>query len=215
MWGGIRISGIRSLIGSLLCLPILFLSTNCMSSKSGEAIKRHSTPKEQYAKKTIAVLPVTEQWESNKGSLDSTIPLRNEISEKIDIKFKNGLQKSTIITSDKSYKIIKVNDNTKLLDEIGKTYANTGEIDYKQVDQLSKLLQCEYLVFSRIKIVKGDAIIAKVTTVTLEVFMIGKKEKEVVWGGAGTYKKGGVLGFGGAESQAVAEELVNLTFNSF
>ena len=203
------------LFAPIMCLSILILSTNCMSSKSGEAIKRHSTPKEQYAKKTIAVLPVAEQWESNKGSLDSTIPLRNEIGERIDTKFKSGLPNSTIMTSDKSYKILKVKENTKILDEIGKTYANTGEIDYKQVDQLSKLLQCEYLVFSRIKIVKGDAIIAKITTVTLEVFMIGKREKEVVWGGAGTYKKGGIFGFGGTEAQAAAEELVNLTFNSF
>ena len=206
---------VTRLIGPVLCLSILFLSVNCMSSKSGEAIKRHSTPKEQYAKKTVAVLPVMEQWESNKASTDSTIPLRNEISEKLNIKFKSGLPNATIITSNKSNIIIKENDKVKLLDEIGKTYANTGDIDNKQIAELSNLLKCEYLVFSRIKIIKGDAILAKVTGVTLEVFMIGKKEKEVVWGGAGTYKKGGILGFGGTESQSVAEELVNLTFNSF
>ena len=208
-------SGVRRLLSSLLCLPMLLLYVNCMSSKSGEAIKRHSTQKEQYAKKTVAVLPVMEQWESNKASTDSTIPLRNGISENLDIKIKSGLPNSTIITSNKSYKILKENGKIKLLDEVGKTYANTGDIDDKEIVALSNILKCDYLVFSRIKMVKGDAILAKVTGITLEVFMIGKNEKEVVWGGTGTYKKGGILGFGGTESGAVAEELVNLTFNSF
>jgi len=206
----------RTVIGYFLCLSVLMTSANCMSSKSGELIKSHSDSKDQYAKKVIAVFSVIEMSDDwKKVSTDSMVPLKNGINVNIDKKFKELLPNSTIINIDKSTKILKQNKKLGLLGDMGQTYAATGDFDDNQISTLSKLLKCDFIVFSRMKIGKGDAIIVKATGAMLEVFMIDSRKNEITWGGAGNYKKGGIYGFGGTNSEEVAEELVNLTFKSF
>jgi hypothetical protein len=55
----------------------------------------------------------------------------------------------------------------------------------------------------------------KAATITLEVSIVSKQTKEVVWGGSGSYRKGGVMGFGGVDDKYVAEELVKLVFSNY
>lgn len=44
---------------------------------------------------------------------------------------------------------------------------------------------------------------------SLEVVIIDKAKKEIVWGGSGEFKRGGVFGFGSTENNQAAEEWKN------
>jgi hypothetical protein len=101
------------------------------------------------------------------------------------------------------------------LEDLFKTYDVTGTYDIKTVNSLCDTLHADYLVVSKLTAGKMDAILTKAATITLEVSIVSKQTKEVVWGGSGSYRKGGVMGFGGVDDKYVAEELVKLVFSNY
>jgi len=193
---------------------LLLVVAGCMSTKNAE---KHQTAvpfsKSQFNGKSIAILPVSEAktsfaTESNRG-------LRLAVSEALD----NKATKLIATAKMSKYKMCAttLNDANKLnlLDELFKTYEVTGTYDNKTVVALCDTLNADYLIVSKLTAGKLDAILTKATTLTLDVSIVSKQTKEVVWGGTGTFRKGGIMGFGGVDDKEVAEELVNLAFSNF
>lgn len=202
----------RYLVGISMLLLLIFVG--CMSTRNAE---RHQTAvpfvKSQFNGKTIAILPVSEAktsfaTESNRG-------LRLAVSEALDNKATKLIATSKMSKHKMCATTLNDSNKLNLLDELFKTYEVTGSYDNKTIIALCDTLNADYLVVSKLTAGKTDAILAKATTLTLDVSIVSKKTKEVVWGGSGTYKKGGVMGFGGVDDKVVAEELVDLAFSSF
>jgi len=59
-----------------------------------------------------------------------------------------------------------------------------------------------------------DIMVSKATGASLEVTIINAAG-EVEWAGVGDFKRGGILGFGGADANEISEELVKLAFQNF
>lgn len=93
-----------------------------------------------------------------------------------------------------------------------KLYESTGFFDKKLLESLFHIFKSDFLVISRLKAEKMNIVIAKGFGASLEVIIIDKIKKEVVWGGSGEFKRGGIYGFGTTQNQAAAEELLRLVF---
>ena len=202
----------RYLVGISMLLLLIFVG--CMSTRNAE---KHDTVvpfvKSQFNGKSIAILPVSEAkssiaTESNRG-------LRLSSNEALDNKVTNLITTAKVT----KYKMtaMTLNDSNKLnlLDELFKTYEVTGTYDKKTIDALCSTLNVDYLVVSKLTAGKLDAILTKATTITLDVAIVSKQTKDVVWGGSGVFRKGGIMGFGGVDDKEVAEELVKLAFSNY
>ncbi len=189
-----------------------FLSS-CMNVRGSESIYDTPAPKENFAGKTIAVLPVKEQASL---STDSLLSLKVAINEKLDDKIKEKLSNSKIINSKTSVNILNDSGRLEVLDDLVKVYENTGVFDKKTLDSLFSLLKSDYIVFSRLKAEKmAIAIVGKGFGASLDVIIIDKNQKDIVWGGTGEFKRGGMLGFGTTQNKEAAEELIRLAFAKF
>jgi hypothetical protein len=207
----------KGLIGITLFLSIVMF-IGCLTTRSAEIHNTSGTlEKSQFTGKTIAVLPVKEtQVQMTGAGSESTVSLRIAINDKIDSKVIALMPNSKII----KYKTVTkaLNDESKLslIDDLAKTYENTGTYDNKSVNSICDVLKADFIVVGKLKAGKTDmSIIAKGMVATLEVSIISKQTKEVVWGGSGNYKKGGMMGFGGVDDKGAAEELVNLAFSTY
>lgn len=189
-----------------------FLSS-CMNVRGSESIYDAPASKENFAGKTVAVLPVKEQASL---STDSLLSLKVAINEKLDDKIKEKLSNSKIISSKTSVNILNDSGRLAVLDDLVKVYENTGVFDKKTLESLFSLLKSDYIVFSRLKAEKmAVAIIGKGFGASLDVIIIDKKQKDVVWGGTGEFKRGGMLGFGTTQNKEAADELIQLAFQKF
>lgn len=202
----------KYLVGISMLLLLIF--AGCMSSRNAE---RHPTAnpfaKSQFNGKSIAILPVNESKTS--FSTESNRGLRLAVNEALDNKVANLIAAAKTTKYKMCAKTLNDSNKLNLLDELFKTYEVTGTYDNKTIISLCDTLKADYLVVSKLTAGKTDAILAKATTITLEVSIVSNHTKEVVWGGTGTYRKGGIMGFGGVDDKSVAEELVNLAFSSF
>jgi hypothetical protein len=202
----------RYLVG--ISMLLLLILVGCMSTRSAE---RHQTAipftKSQFVGKSIAILPVSEAkttfaTESNRG-------LRLAVSEALDNKATKLIETGKISKHKMCASTLNDSNKLNLLEDLFKTYEVTGSYDNKTIIALCDTLNADYLVVSKLTAGKTDAILAKATTITLDVSIVSRQTKEVVWGGTGTYRKGGVMGFGGVDDKAVAEELVRLAFSNY
>ena len=195
----------------------LFALNGCMSMRNAE---RHdtSTPfvKAQFDGRTIAVLPVSEGKIYTSMATESTRNLKIAINEEIDKKIAKLIPSAKVLTFKDTATTLNDLSKLSLLEDLFKTYEVTGSYDKKAVDALCDTLKADYLVVSKITVGKMDAsIIMKAVQSTLDTAIVSKQTKDVVWGGSGSYKKGGTLGFGGSEDKDVARELVELAFSKY
>lgn len=196
----------------LFCIMLL-LAGGCMNVRGSETIGETSMSKEQFAKKTIAALPVKEQ---SALSTDSLLSLKVAINEKLDDKLKEKLPDSRIIDTKTSVDILNDKGKLGLLDDLIKTYESTGVFDKRMVDSLCSVLHSDYIVFSRLKAEKmAVAILGKGFGASLEVLIISKSQNQIVWGGSGEFKRGGIFGMGTTQNKSAADELIRLAFLKF
>lgn len=196
-----------------LCFVLLIFCGGCMNVRGSESTADTVVPKEQFSGKSVAALPVKDQASL---STDSLMSLKVAINEKLDNKLKEKLPASKIIVTKTSVDILNDKGKLSLLDEIIKTYESTGVFDKKTIDALCGILKSDYIVFSRLKAEKMSvSILGKGFGASLEVMIVGRAQKKVVWGGSGEFKRGGILGAGTTQNKQAAEELVNLAFHKF
>lgn len=201
-------------LGVSLLLSLVLIG--CMSTRSAQR-QQTAVPfeKSQFNARSIAVLPSSEGTVSGMPATESTRNLRLATNEALDHKVKELLPTARITGGKLSATTLNESNKLDLLEKLFKTYEVTGTYDDNTVDALCDALNADYLVVSKLTAGKTDAILAKAATVTLEVSIVSKQKKEIVWGGSGVYRKGGVMGFGGVDDKYVAEELVSLVFSKF
>lgn len=196
-----------------LVSSILFVFTGCMSIRNSDEIGTKILSKEQFNGKTIAVLPVRA---TAAQSTDSVLSLRIALNEKLDSKFKMILPNATILTTTISVKTLSGNKKLDIVDNLIKTYESMGVLDKNLLDSLFTTLNCDYIVFSKLNAEKKDfSFLAKGFMASLEILVIDKTKKEIVWGGTGDFKKGGIYGFGATAAKESASELVNIAMSKF
>lgn len=200
----------------LSCCIFLFLLltiSGCMNVRGSETINDAPVSKAEFSKKTIAVLPVKEQATL---STDSLLSLRVALNDQLDDKIKEKLPESKIIDTKTSVNILNNQNKLGLLDDFIKTYDSTGVFDRRMIDSMCSVLKTDYIVFSRLKAEKMSVgIVGKGFGASLEVAIISKAGHDVVWGGAGEFKRGGIFGAGGTDNKKAAEELIRLAFAKF
>ena len=198
----------------LLLVGVIALNlSSCMTVRGSESMNSQVVSKEQFANKKIAIFPVKAQTAL---TTDSLLSLRTALNEKIDEKIKGKLPDSTIIDTKTTINILNDSGKLEILDDIVRVYDNTGIFDKKLTSHLFNIVKSDYIVFSRLKAEKMSiAFMGKGFGASLEVVIIGKSQNDVIWGGSGEYKRGGVLGFGTTENKTAAEELIRLAFQNF
>jgi hypothetical protein len=198
----------------LLLVGVIALNlSSCMTVRGSESMNSQVVSKEQFANKKIAIFPVKAQTAL---TTDSLLSLRTALNEKIDEKIKGKLPDSTIIDTKTTINILNDSGKLEILDDIVRVYENTGVFDKKLTSSLFNIVKSDYIVFSRLKAEKMSiAFMGKGFGASLEVVIIGKSQNDVIWGGSGEYKRGGVLGFGTTENKTAAEELIRLAFQNF
>lgn len=198
----------------LLLVGVIALNlSSCMTVRGTESMNSQVISKEQFANKKIAIFPVKAQTAL---STDSLLSLRTALNEKLDDKMKEKLPNSTVIDTKTTSNILNDSGKLEILDDIVRVYDNTGIFDKKLTSSLFNIVKSDYIVFSRLKAEKmAVAFVGKGFGASLEVVIIGKSQNDVIWGGSGEYKRGGVFGFGTTENKAAAEELIRLAFQNF
>ena len=186
-------------------------SFGCMNVRGTETITSTSVDKEQFRNKKIAIMPVKEQTAL---STDSLLSLRTAINEKLGNKLRDKLSGVKIIDVTSAMNTLNNKNKLGTLDEALKTYDSTGVFDHRMVSALCSCLGADYIVFSRLKAEKmAVGFIGKGFGASLEVMLVSRGNSEVVWGGSGEFKRGGMLGFGSTDNKAAADQLVNLSFS--
>ncbi|MFZ3137874.1 MAG: DUF4136 domain-containing protein [Thermodesulfovibrionales bacterium] len=197
----------------VLFTALIFLSHSCMNVRKSETIGDMQAPKEKFVKKTIAVLPVKTQTSL---ATDSLLSLRMAVNDKLDDKIREKINDARIINAKETVNILNDKGKIELLDDIIKTYENTGVFDKRLIETLGHMFNSHYIVFSRLKAEKmAVSIIGKGFGASLEVAIIDNVKNEIVWAGSGEFKRGGIFGFGTTENKQAAEELVRLAFAKF
>jgi hypothetical protein len=197
----------------IFLLVILVAAAGCMNVTRSETINDNVAPKEKFVNKTIAVLPVKAQTSL---TTDSLLSLRVAINEKLDNKIREKINGATIVDTKTTVDILNDKGKIDLLDDIIKSYDNTGVFDKRLIETLGHLFKSQYIVFSRLKAEKMAAgFIGKGFAASLEVAIIDCGKNEIVWAGTGEFKRGGMFGFGTTENKKAAEDLIQLAFEKF
>ena len=200
---------------SALCYALLVLTfmAGCMNVRGSETINSAPVAKEQFAKRTVAVLPVKEQAAL---TTDSLLSLRVALNENLDNKIKEKLPDSKIMNTKTTVDILNSKGKLGLMDEIMRTYEGTGVFDKRMIESLCDVLKSDYVVFSRLKAEKmAVGFISKGFGASIEVAILRRSQQDIVWGGAGEYKRGGIFGLGTTENKEAAKELIQLAFEKF
>ena len=191
----------------------LMVVTGCLQVTGSESLGPPLQNKKTFANKKIAILPVKTQAQL---STDTILPLRNKINKELYVILKQKLpSSSTVLDTSNCVNLLNRKGKLNILDELYLTYEHTGVFDKRQVDKLASILKTSYMVFPSLKAEKMDVIISRAQGTSLQVLMVNSKTSEIVWGGIGEHKKGGIFGLGGVDSGVVANELTRLALQDF
>ncbi len=205
--------GSKNVVVSLIFLLVLGIIASCMNVRKSETIGDTYISKERFIKKTVAVLPVKAQTSL---ATDSLLSLRMAINERLDGKIREKINGANIIDTKTSVNLLNSKGKIDILDDLVKTYDNTGVFDKRLVESLGSTLKSDYTVFSRLKAEKmAVGFVGKGFGASLEVVIVENAKNEIVWAGSGEFKRGGVFGFGTTENKQAADELVRLAFEKF
>lgn len=199
-------------LSKLRAILLMFTVLNlfgCMTTKNGNHVDNAFPPQETFRDKTVAILPVKSQTSL---STDSHTPLKKSLNGKIVAAVKTKLPGVTVITPQSSLDTLNEAGKLEVLKKMLSGYDNTGVFDKKLASAICSALKTDYLLLPKLKIEQMDAVVAKTFISSLEVFLLGRNSGEPLWNGIGDFKRYGVYGFGGTETEKAAKELVSLTF---
>lgn len=200
----------NSLAATLFVFSVAMLP-GCMTVSDNQTIVASTSSSQSFNNRKIAVLPVKTQTSL---APDSVGALRTEISKRLGKALKARLPSANV--SDLSIVAGQLNDKGALptLEQLVGTYENTGVIDKRHTAALGRTLGSEFLLLSRLKAEKMDLVISRGMGASLELMLINAGTGEVVWGGSGEWKRGGIFGAGKASPDDAADRLVELAFAS-
>ena len=189
-------------------IMVMFLG-GCMTTRNGSKADNALATQEILQKKTVAILPVKAQASL---TTDSQTPLKKALNKRLNGQIRAAFPQATIIDTQASSEILNDSDKADVLEKLLSGYENTGGFDKKLVNSLCSTLKADYLLLSKLKVERMDAVIAKTFISSLEVIILGKNNIEPVWSGIGDFKRYGAYGLGGTETNEAADELVTLAF---
>lgn len=190
-----------ALVASVCAAP------GCMTVQEGRPVVANQLSAQAFVGKKVAMLPVKMQ-----SSLmpDSVTSIRTDITRKLGPAMQGALPPSTIVDVATVSDLLNQRNVLPAFEQLMQTYENAGVMDKQRVAQLGQALGADYLLVSRLRAEKLDIfIISKSTGGSLDLSLVDTRTAQVVWGGTGEWKRGGVLGFGGANSEEVAQGLVS------
>jgi hypothetical protein len=194
-----------------LTVALLLALLGCMTVSGKQAIVENNS-KNGFAGRTVAVLPVKAQTSL---APDSVLALRNEINKRLSQSLREKLTSSTVLDIATVASLLNQKNALSALEQLLSTYESTGVIDRNQTSALGAALGSDCLLFSRLKAEKMDLfILGKGMGASLESMILDTRTGEIMWGGSGEWKRGGVFGFGGATADGAAEQLVTLSLSS-
>lgn len=187
------------------------MMSGCMTVSDNQTLVQSTNSGQTFNNRKIAVLPVKTQTSL---APDSVGALRTEVSKRLGKALKAKLPSANV--SDLPIVVGQLNDKNALTthEQLLVTYENTGVIDKRHAATLGRTLGAEFLLLSRLKAEKLDIVISRGMGTSLELMLINTGNGEVVWGGSGEWKRGGIFGAGKASPDDAAERLVELAFSS-
>ena len=194
---------------SILIILTITALTGCMTIRNGTSADNAFPSGDSFNKKKIAILPVKSQTSL---TTDSHTPLKKALNKKILKAVQFKMANSVVIDSQRSLDALNNSGKLDLLEKLLSGYETTGAFDKKIISSLCSALKSEYLIISKLKVEQMDVVLAKEFSSSLEVMLIGKTSTEPVWSGIGDFKRGGIYGAGGTETDEAATELVTLAF---
>lgn len=183
----------------------------CMSVTGSQSVIQ-VTNASIFNNKRIAILPAKMQTSL---APDSVMAMRTEVNKRLAPALRAKIP-SAIITdiADVVYQLNQTNSLTNF-EQLLSSYEATGVMDKRHVMTLGRILNCDFLLVSRLKSEKLDiGFISKGAGASLDVMLIDTGTSEITWAGSGEWKKGGVFGQGGAAFNEFAENIVTPAFES-
>ena len=193
----------------LFTMLLFTVLTGCLTMRSGTSAENAFPSGDSYNKKKIAILPVKSQASL---TTDSHTPLKKALNKKISKAVQYKMPNAVVIDSQKSLDVLNNAGKLDLIEKLLAGYETTGAFDKKIISSICSALNSDYLIISKLKIEQMDVVIAKDFSSSLEVMLISKTGTEPVWSGIGDFKRGGIYGAGGTETDQAATELVTLAF---
>lgn len=193
-----------------VCAVIIL--TGCIATGDSQDLARDQGQISATRGATIAVLPLN--LKTGTMNMDSVGAIRNSINARLTNSVKSKLSGSTIRDISASSIALNNTNNLTTLGNLFETYDSTGVIDGRLASTLSRAASAQYILVSRLSVTKIDMLISKGQATAMESMLINGSNGNVIWSGAGDWKKGGMIGFGGASPDTVADKLVGLTFKS-
>jgi hypothetical protein len=193
------------LISQLLILP------SCMQVAGSQNVVQ-ATNISIFDSKRIAILPAKMQTSL---SPDSVMAMRTEVNKGLAPALHEKL--STALIKDVADVVYQLNQTNSLtnFEQLISTYETTGVMDKRQVTTLGRILDCDFLLVSRLKSEKIDVgFISKGAGASLDVMLVDTSTSEISWAGNGEWKKGGIFGQGGAAFSEFAKHITTAAFMS-
>lgn len=191
-------------------MTFILLLAGCLTVSDKQTLVDNASSG-SLANRRVAVLPVKAQTSL---APDSVLPIRNELNKRIGPALQKKLSSSAVADVGMVSNRLNEDDALNTLEHLVQTYESTGIVDRKGTAALGQALKADFLVFSRLKAEKVDIMISKGMGTSLEVMIINANTGQTAWGGSGEWKRGGMLGFGGATPQEAAEQLISLALTS-
>lgn len=198
-------NGMKKATAILSTACILLVNVGCMTVSDSRPVVSGTNASQTFANGRVAMLPIRTQ---SSLAPDSVMGVRTEINRILGQSLKTKMPKATISDIPSVAGRLNQAGGLAIFEQIMQTYENTGVFDQQKVSSLGDLLSADYLLMSRLKVEKMDLLISKGMGGSLDLSLISSKNGNVVWAGSGEWKRGGVLGFGGATDQEAALGLV-------
>jgi hypothetical protein len=196
---------------SMMMLSAMLIFQGCMSVTGSQSVIQ-ATNASIFNNKRIAILPAKMQTSL---APDSVMAMRTEVNKRLAPTLRTKVP-SAIITdvADVVYQLNQTNSLTNF-EQLLSSYEATGVMDKRHVMTLGRILNCDFLLVSRLKSEKLDiGFISKGAGASLDVMLINTGTSEISWAGSGEWKKGGVFGQGGAAFSEFAENIITPAFES-
>ncbi len=167
-------------------LPMILIGILLSSSIVGCGPKGHWTWEPRYsrantvANKNSAILPIKEQGGIVPASF---MDLRKEISKHLTDKLQEKIPGGKIIESNRAVDMLNDANKISVLDDLIKVYDNTGVVDKRHIRSLCDSLNCDYLVFTRLRIEKASVVVSGLA-VTVDALVLGRREEVMVGSGS-------------------------------
>lgn len=199
----------KRLLISLMSALLLMILTGCITTRNSNTADNPFPDRESFKRKTVAILPVKSQTSL---TTDSQTPLKKALNKKIQEASLARFHGATVIGAQTSLDVLNDAGKLDVFEKLVTGYDNTGAFDKKLLSSLCSTLKSDYLLLSKLKNEQMNIVIARTFVSSFEIFLLSKDRSEPVWSGLGDFKRSGIYGAGGTETDEAAAELVTLAF---